>query len=90
MNRPKERNQEITYRKRADPYKIVPLDSLRKTNMELRPSNETLVCGHGRMASLGAWKPLPRLATPVEVSPSSWKGLRARVMAHSDGIGASI
>ena len=90
MNRPKERNQEVTYRKRADPYKIVPLGSLRKTNMELRPSNETLVSGHGRMASLGAWKPLPRLATPVEVSPSSWKGLRARVMAHSDGIGASI
>ena len=90
MNRAEHRNQEITYRRRADPYRIVPLSSLRKTNMELRPSNEALVSGHGRMAALGAWKPLPRLATPIEISPSSWKGLRARVMAHSDGIGASI
>ena len=90
MNRSNNYDLEVTYQMKSKPYRIVPLSSLRKMNMELRPSNETLVCGHGRMASLGAWKPLPRLATPVEVSPSSWKGLRARVMAHSDGIGASI
>ena len=90
MNRSNNYDLEVTYQKKSKPYRIVPLSSLRKMNMELRPSNETLVCGNGRMASLGVWKPLPRLATPVEVSPSSWKGLRARVLAYSDGIGASI
>ena len=90
MNRSNNYDLEVTYQMKSKPYRIVPLSSLRKTNMELRPSNETLVCGNGRMASLGEWKPLPRLATPVEVSPSSWKGLRARVLAYSDGIGASI
>ena len=90
MNAATERDQGVTYRRRLRPYRIVPLSSLRRSNMELRPSHGTLVCGEGRMASLGAWKPLPRLATPVEVSPSSWKGLRARVLTHSEGVRASI
>ena len=90
MNTSRKQDREVTYRTRLEPYRIVPLSSLRKRNMELRSSHESLVCGDGRMASLGAWKPLPRLPTPIEISPSSWKGLRTRMMAHSDGIGASI
>ncbi|MCH1591508.1 MAG: hypothetical protein L7R66_00795 [Candidatus Thalassarchaeaceae archaeon] len=86
MNRRKSHIAEIIYRRRSNPYRIVPLDSLRKTNSDLRTSDKSLVCSGGRLANLGSWKPLPRLATPVEVSPSSWKGLRSRMLAYSDGI----
>ena len=81
---------DVTYQMKSKPYRIVPLSSLRRANSELRPSHDSLVCGGGRLANLGSWKPLPRLATSVEVSPSSWKGLRSRMKAKSHKIGASI
>ena len=80
----------VTYQMKPKPYRIVPLSSLRRVNSELRPSHDSLVCGGGRLANLESWKPLPRLATPVEVSYSSWKGLRSRLKAQSQKIGASI
>ena len=81
---------DVTYQMKSKPYRIVPLSSLRRVNSELRPSHDSLVCGGGRLANLESWKPLPRLATPVEVSYSSWKGLRSRMKAQSQKIGASI
>ena len=90
MNRSSNYDLDVTYQVKSEPYKIVPLSSLRRSNSELRPSHDSLVCGGGRLANLGSWRPLPRLATPVEVSPSSWKGLRSRMKARSQKIGASI
>ena len=81
---------DVTYQTKSKPYKIVPLSSLRRVNSEVRPSHDSLVCGEGRLANLGSWKPLPRLATPVEVAPSSWKGLRSRMKIQSQKIGASV
>ena len=81
---------DVTYQMKSKPYRIVPLSSLRRVNSELRPSHDSLVCGGGRLANLESWKPLPRLATPVEVSSSSWKGLRSRMKAQSQKIGASV
>jgi hypothetical protein len=90
MNRSKNYNLDVTYQKRLEPYRIVPLSSLRRTNTELRASDNSLVCESGRLANLGSWRPLPRLATPVTVSPSSWKGLRSRMKARPQKIGALI
>mgnify|MGYP006242081371 FL=1 len=44
--------------------------------------NETgIVNSSGIAAREGTWAPLPSLPTPVEVSPSSWEGLRSRMLA---------
>ncbi len=90
MNANNNYDSDVTYQKRPEPYRIVPLNSLRIANSELRASNDSLVCGGGRLANLGSWKPLPRLSTPVEVSPSSWKGLRSRMKFSQQEIGALI
>ncbi len=90
MNRSNNYDLDVTYQMKSKPYRIVPLSSLRRANSELRPSHDSLVCGGGRLANLGSWRPLPTLATPVEVSPSSWKGLRSRMKSQSQKIGASI
>ena len=90
MNRSDNYDLDVTYQMKSEPYRIVPLSSLRRANSELRPSHDSLVSGGGRLANLGSWKPLPRLATPVEVSPSSWKGLRSRMKTQTQKIGASI
>lgn len=90
MNKSNNYDLDVTYQTRPKPYKIVPLSSLRRVNSEVRSTHDSLVCGRGRLANLGPWKPLPRLATPVEVSPSSWKGLRSRMKTQSQKIGASV
>ena len=90
MNRSSNYDLNVTYEMKSKPYRIVPLSSLRRANIELRASQDSLVCGGGRLANLGSWKPLPRLATPVEVSPSSWKGLRSRMKTQSQKIGALV
>ena len=90
MNRSNNNDLDVTYQMKSKPNRIVPLSTLRRANSELRPSHDSLVCGGGRLANLGSWRPLPTLATPVEVSPSSWKGLRSRMKSQSQKIGASI
>ena len=82
MNRTANTRDEVFYRARPQPSRIVPLSSLVPTgNGELTTNEIGLVNSNGIGARCGTWVPLPSLPTPVEVSPSSWEGLRSRMLA---------
>ena len=82
MNRAANTRNEVSYRKRPEPSRIVPLSSLVPTDSAELTMNETgLVNSNGIGAGKGTWSPLPDLPTPIEVSPSSWEGLRSRMLA---------
>ena len=82
MNRAANTGNEVFYRTRPEPSRVVPLSSLVPTDSEELTMNETgIVNSSGIAAREGTWAPLPSLPTPVEVSPSSWEGLRSRMLA---------
>ena len=82
MNRTANTSNEVFYRMRPEPSRIVPLSSLKPTVAEETRTNDSgLVNSSGRENGKPLWEPLPPLCTPVEVSPSSWEGLRSRMLA---------
>ncbi len=82
MNRTANTSNEVFYRMRPEPSRIVPLSSLKPTvTQETRTNDSGLVNSSGRENGNLSWEPLPTLHTPVEVSPSSWEGLRSRMLA---------
>ncbi len=82
MNREANTSNGVFYRRRPEPSRIVPLSSLTPTvTEETRMNDSGLVNSSGRETGKPMWEPLPPLHTPVEVSPSSWEGLRSRMLA---------
>ena len=72
----------LLYRKRPEPCRVVSLATLRRTNASTRPhSRPELVSNTGVVSTTDSWLPMPHSVTPVNVSPSSWKGLHDRVRA---------
>ncbi|MCS5555021.1 MAG: hypothetical protein VX235_01535 [Candidatus Thermoplasmatota archaeon] len=46
-----------------------------------KPASTTLVSYSGVVSETDSWGPMPRVAAPINVSPSSWSGLRERLHA---------
>ncbi|DAC38488.1 MAG TPA: hypothetical protein D7H75_01380 [Candidatus Poseidoniales archaeon] len=72
----------LLYRKRPDPCRVVSLATLQRTNASTRPhSRPEMVSNTGVVSTTDSWMPMSPPVAPVNVSPSSWKGLHARVRA---------
>ena len=73
----------LLYRKRPEPCRVVSLATLRRTNGPApESSNPALVSFSGVVSEDDSWGPMPRLAAQINVSPSSWQGLRDRLRAN--------
>jgi hypothetical protein len=86
MNLRQNRDTELLYRKRPEPCRIVVLSSLRMIDTPLRRFNDGPLVSHaGLMSSSDSssddWSPIACAPAHVEVSPSSWAGLRSRMLA---------
>ncbi|MCH2268036.1 hypothetical protein [Candidatus Thalassarchaeum betae] len=72
----------LLYRKRPEPCRVVSLATLRRTNGPVpQPAPTTLVSSAGVVSEADSWGPMPRMAAQINVSPSSWAGLRERLHA---------
>ncbi|MBR84736.1 MAG: hypothetical protein CMA85_02175 [Euryarchaeota archaeon] len=70
------------YRKRPEPCRVVSLATLRRTNASTTPHPRSeLVSSTGVVSVSNSWMPMSPPAVPVNVSPSSWKGLHDRLRA---------
>jgi hypothetical protein len=73
----------LLYRKRPEPCRVVSLATLRRTNgLALGSSDPALVSSSGVVSEGDSWGPMPHLAAQINVSPSSWQGLRDRLRAN--------
>ena len=82
MNMRQNRDTELLYRKRPEPCRIVVLSSLRMTDTPLWGFNDGPLVSHaGLMSSSDGWPPIACAPAHVEISPSSWAGLRSRMLA---------
>jgi|TARA_B100001113_G_C21098816_1_gene617817 hypothetical protein len=85
MNQSPNNEQRLFYRKRANPFRIVGLNTLKKTtNGKKSNDNNILVNSKGELANEGMWQPLVRPAIPVKISSNSWSGLHSRVIASRE------
>ena len=82
MKQNKYDTNEITYRKRAEPCRIVSFDLLIQTNDTIESSNSQnsglLVNDSGILSSDDTWQPLRNTILPVAINKSSWNGLVKR------------
>ena len=72
----------IRYRKRPEPYQVVPLSSLKMTGNKTERYNHSAIVSHsGDMGRSHSWSPITRSQNLVEISPKSWAGLHKRMMS---------
>ena len=82
MNRQTNDTATLLYRKRPEPCRVVSLATLRRTKGPVpKPASTTLVSYSGVVSEADSWGPMPRIAAQINVSPSSWAGLRERLHA---------
>ena len=82
MNRQANDTATLLYRKRPEPCRVVSLATLRRTKGPApQPASTTLVSYSGVVSEDDSWSPMPRIAAQINVSPSSWAGLRERLHA---------
>ena len=82
MNIQQDDTATLRYRKRPEPCRVVSLATLRRTNASVHGSTDSaLVSSTGVVSDHDSWGPLPSPAAQVNVSPSSWQGLRDRLRA---------
>ena len=83
MKQNKYEANDIIYRKRPEPCKIVSFDLLIKTNNKdaNAQNNGLLVNDSGILSPDEAWHPLRKTALPVAINESSWDGLVKRFNA---------
>jgi hypothetical protein len=89
MSQRKYSKTNINYRKRPAPCRIVPFESLIKTNVTNSFSNDDtlngLLVNHNGVPSSGnTWSPLRTKILPIAVSTTSWEGLRKRLNASQE------
>ena len=78
----KRRITDVRYRKRPEPYRIVPISSLRATETVSRSENNSPIVHHSGLSNrIDSWKSLESKTILVEISPKSWKGLHDRVIS---------
>lgn len=82
MKQNKYDTNKITYRKRAEPCRIVSFDLLIQTNDTIESLNSQnsglLVNDSGILSSDDTWQPLRNTILPVAINKSSWNGLVKR------------
>ena len=82
MNVQQDDTATLRYRKLPEPCRVVSLATLQRTNASVDGSTDSaLVSSTGVVSDHDSWGPLPRPAAQVNVSPSSWQGLRDRLRA---------
>ena len=82
MNRQTNDTATLLSRKRPEPCRVVSLATLQRTKGPApQPASTTLVSYSGVVSEADSWSPMPRIAAQINVSPSSWAGLRERLHA---------
>ena len=82
MNVQQDDTATLLYRKRPEPCRVVSLATLRRTNASVQGSTDpALVSSTGVVSDHDSWGPMPSPAAQVNVSPTSWQGLRDRLRA---------
>lgn len=82
MNKNMYDTNEVIYRKRSEPCRIVSFDLLIQTNDTTdslkSQNNGILVNDDGILSSDDTWHPLRKTILPVAINKSSWNGLVKR------------